>query len=124
MYCNFCGNQLDDRATYCPKCGSSVSAGQSYDADYITTPYNHGEAESKAVKSLVFGILGLAIGSLLGFIFGIVGKRYAKEYRNMVGTLHGKAKAGNILSSIAIPLGIISFIGNVITIVDTVQKLI
>ena len=127
MNCKFCGNNIEDGATYCSKCGSSRDAScedAAYEADYVTEPYDNSKVESYAKKSLVFGILGLVIGSIVGFIFGIVGKTYANKYADMAGVLKGKAKAGNILSSIAIPLGIINFISNVIAIVKLVQTLI
>lgn len=67
------------------------------------------EAESKATKALVWGILGLAMSvwGVIGLIFSIIGKNNAKSYEAMMGELNAKARVGKILGTIGFILGLI-----------------
>lgn len=82
MYCPNCGEQIDDKAVICPKCGVPVKSNASSAAD---------DAPSKgfAVLGFFFPLIGLILyivwkserplrakstgkGALIGFIVGIV----------------------------------------------------
>lgn len=59
----------------------------------------------------VWGIIGLAFSSsfflsFLGIIFSSIARKKAKAYIARYKTIYGKAKVGNILSKIGLPLGI------------------
>ena len=126
MYCKFCGNEIADGERYCPRCGgitadTETTATESYEAELVTEPACSEETESAAKKSLVLGILGLAFGSIVGFILALIGKGQAKKYAELNGgKLDGKAKVGNILCTIGIPYGILSFIYQIVSIVAAV----
>jgi hypothetical protein len=64
--------------------------------------------ESTAKKSLIFGIISLAVPSLIGLIFAIIGRGQAKKHAELNGgSFTAVAKVGKILSTIGIPLGIL-----------------
>ena len=66
-------------------------------------PNNLGEANGHAKAALILGIIGLVLGN---FILGIIGLVQAnKAYA--LGMDYGKAKAGKIISILAIVIGII-----------------
>lgn len=123
MFCKFCGNEIADGVKYCPKCGaaaettSAPTVDEVFTSEFTATPTVDPAVEqaknSRATKSLVFGILSLVFGSIVGLIFAILGIKNAKAYAELNrGIIEGKAKAGKILSTIGIPLSIISFIYN------------
>lgn len=59
---------------------------------------------------LVFGILSLVLGSIVGIILGFIGRKKGNEYIARGGTLTGASKTGYILSKVGIVLGIITTI--------------
>lgn len=61
-------------------------------------------------NTLVFGILSLVFTSILGIIFGSIGRKKGKEFIEQGGELTGAAKVGFILSKIGVILGIIATI--------------
>ena len=119
MYCKFCGNEVDKDAKFCGACGSIVS-----DADTPGTeetfipemvyPAHDPAIESTAKKSLIFGIISLAVASfsgLISLIFAIIGRGQAKKHAELNGgSFTGVAKVGKILSTIGIPLGILCIV--------------
>ncbi len=67
-------------------------------------------------KGLTALILSWLIG-LVGLILAIINKKNIKNYLAQGGELQGKGKTGNILTTIAIPLGIVNTIAWVYVIV-------
>jgi hypothetical protein len=61
-------------------------------------------------NTLVFGILSLVLGSLVGIILGSIGRKKGNEYVLQGGTLTGASKAGYILSKLGIIFGIIELV--------------
>ena len=61
-------------------------------------------------NTLVFGILSLVFTSILGIIFGSIGRKKGKEFIEQGGEPTGAAKVGFILSKIGVILGIIATI--------------
>ena len=61
-------------------------------------------------NTLVFGILSLVLGSIVGIILGAIGRKKGNEFIAAGGTLTGSAKVGYILSKVGIILGIITTI--------------
>lgn len=107
MFCKFCGNNLDDDAKFCTKCGKLV--GDS--SEKYNEPNERYSAETEAVRNdlagsiLKFGIMGLAFGvcsfflSFLGIIFSAIAKSKAKEYELAYGSTTGKATVGKNLAT-------------------------
>ena len=124
MYCKFCGNDIADGVKFCPKCGAAVEETTAPRVDEVFTseftaaptvnPVVEQAKNSHANKALTFGILSLVFGALLGLIFALLGRKNAKKFSELNhGNLQGKAKVGNILSTIGIPVAIITFIYNI-----------
>lgn len=111
MYCSYCGQQNDDGAKFCTKCGKDLlgeSLNPEFEQDYQARKQQeaqpqHGKAV--AICALIFGILG----GLLGFIFSIIGiagyyKKGTSEYKMCM--------AGLILAIVNVALSfIMSFTG-------------
>ena len=67
--------------------------------------------KNDANQLFVWGIIGLAFSSsfylsFLGIIFSSIARKKAKAYIARYHVIYGKAKVGNILSKIGLPLGI------------------
>lgn len=129
MYCRFCGKEIEDSAKYCDRCGGIVTEsetnenGETYAPEVITS-YCEAERETAAKKSLIFGILSLAIGSVIGFIFALVGMKHVRRYTDLNGGyVNGKAKAGKILSTIGIPFGVFSLAYRIVMFKEVVSAL-
>lgn len=131
MFCKFCGNEMDDGAKFCAKCGGIAPESEAHTADdayvpeIILDPITEEARESCAKKSLVLGIISLAIGSVPGFILALVGKNQVKKYEYLNGgVVNGKAKVGKILTTIGIPYGILTFVYHIITIVGVIASVL
>ena len=127
MFCKFCGKEIDDDVKFCPACGGIITNEDTPVVEEpvpVFNPYLEEKLENCAKKSLIFGILSLAFGSIIGFIFALIGKGQAKSYASLnCGVLDGKAKIGNILSTIGIPYGILSFIWAITQIVNIINTI-
>ena len=78
-FCTYCGNEVNDNAVVCVKCGCQIPRVQHVLHD--TT-----EEKSVAHVSIVFGILGIVFAwlfALVGHILSIIGiVRGVKEYKD------------------------------------------
>ena len=116
MYCSNCGKELDSDAKFCTECGKMIptqkSSKESTTKETVkeeniqtTTVTNIPESNSKAVASLVLGIISIFIGVLIvplpivGLILGILQKKKG-----------GLAIAGIILNSLALFIAVISWL--------------
>ena len=99
-FCTNCGNELDDRAIMCPKCGIALTQ----------TVANSGQTQSNGMAIAGF-VLSFFI-PLLGLIFSIIGLKRSKETNNG----KGLSTAGIIISCIT--MVIISFSA----VSDTIDK--
>lgn len=78
------------------------------------------DKEKLSTQSLVFGILSLVFTecSILGIIFGAVGKSKAKKFAELnEGVVTGKAKVGKILSTLGLVFSIICLVVTVILVI-------
>ena len=135
MYCRKCGVPLPEDARFCTQCGFDnaaplISEAEPYAPVYEQPQYQQSvapypaqayqpqqpfvseEQKQEANSVLIWGIIGLAFSctfflSFLGIIFSAVAKKKAKAYIARWGTIYGKAKVGNILSTVGIPVGIV-----------------
>lgn len=117
MFCNKCGNKLDDGARFCSYCGNNIDNGlntQSVDLNnnqsnnlYVQkNNVNSSNSEDKfGLISLIIGIISLVIvlsWESFGFILGIVGLILGIISKNK----DKKKKIGIILNIVALILGI------------------
>lgn len=129
MFCQNCGNKVDDSAAFCPECGAALKkAITPEELEAQTTPapvpeaqpvqepvyeqpgqYTQQTTEYPSGKGiLTMGILAVALCEIgIGLIFGAIGLGRAKAYVRDYGKLVGTAKPGKILSMVGLIVGII-----------------
>lgn len=105
-FCTNCGNELDDRAIMCPKCGIALTQ----------TVANSGQTQSNGMAIAGF-ILSFFI-PLLGLIFSIIGLKRSKETNNG----KGLSTAGIIISCITMVITLIMGIISFSAVSDTIDK--
>lgn len=105
-FCTNCGNELDDRAIMCPKCGVALTQ--------TTNASNGSSSNGMAIAGF---ILSFFI-PLLGLIFSIIGLKRSKETNNG----KGLSTAGIIISCITMVITIIMGIISFSAVNDTVNK--
>lgn len=94
MYCQNCGQQIDDKAIVCPHCG--VATGKSVQS-----------ADSKTNAVAIVGFIFSFFISLIGLICSIVGYANAPKHG---GNGRGLSVAGIVISTISIVIVIIAII--------------
>ena len=123
MICNNCGAEFEDRAKFCPNCGSSLPKDEipvpiSPEIEYAPKPEfepavntaplgNPAEAKS----CMIMGILAAAfsctfIASFMGIIFGIIGMSKAKRYVRDYNVYTAKVRVGKYCSIGGLAMGI------------------
>lgn len=105
-FCTNCGNELDDRAIMCPKCGVALTQ--------TTNASNGSSSNGMAIAGF---ILSFFI-PLLGLIFSILGLKRSKETNNG----KGLSTAGIIISCVTMVITIIMGIISFSAVSDTVNK--
>lgn len=105
-FCTNCGNELDDRAIMCPKCGVALTQ----------TVANSGQTQSNGMAIAGF-VLSFFI-PLLGLIFSILGLKRSKETNNG----KGLSTAGIIISCITMVITLIIGIISFSAVSDTIDK--
>lgn len=105
-FCTNCGNELDDRAIMCPKCGVALTQ----------TVANSGQTQSNGMAIAGF-VLSFFI-PLLGLIFSILGLKRSKE----TNTGKGLSTAGIIISCITMVITLIIGIISFSAVSDTIDK--
>ncbi len=105
-FCTNCGNELDDRAIMCPKCGIALTQ----------TVANSGQTQSNGMAIAGF-VLSFFI-PLLGLIFSILGLKRSKETNNG----KGLSTAGIIISCITMVITLIIGIISFSAVSDTIDK--
>lgn len=105
-FCTNCGNELDDRAIMCPKCGVALTQ--------TTNASNGSSSNGMAIAGF---ILSFFI-PLLGLIFSIIGLKRSKETNNG----KGLSTAGIIISCVTMVITIIMGIISFSAVSDTIYK--
>ena len=105
-FCTNCGNELDDRAIMCPKCGVALTQ--------TTNASNGSSSNGMAIAGF---ILSFFI-PLLGLIFSILGLKRSKETNNG----KGLSTAGIIISCITMVITLIIGIICFSAVSDTIDK--
>lgn len=105
-FCTNCGNELDDRAIMCPKCGVALTQ--------TTNASNGSSSNGMAIAGF---ILSFFI-PLLGLIFSIIGLKRSKETNNG----KGLSTSGIIISCVTMVITIIMGIISFSAVSDTINK--
>jgi type IV pilus assembly protein PilA len=107
MFCNHCGREVPDNSPFCNNCGANLATATPAVPYPVVPPPGPTETvptSGKATASLICGILGLTIFSILTAIPAIIfGHMSRKEIRESGGRLKGDgmALAGMIMGYIA-----------------------
>lgn len=121
MTCLKCKKEFSADYKSCPHCGTRIAP---TDPSYLAfqrvereTPVYEDLAQTPAARSaatmaLVFGIISIAMTSLLGIgiIFGILARVYANKFEQIVDDVYGMAKVGKILGLVGIILGALNLV--------------
>ena len=117
-FCTFCGGQVDEKAQFCGNCGAKIAKEEpQFTPTYQTQTYETVKpavSKKNSIFSLVFGVVSVfcAVFSWYPFfiltvpaiIFLCLAKSKRNKYVEEAGEENGFAKAGRILSTVAIPL--------------------
>jgi hypothetical protein len=108
-FCTYCGSDMSDAATACPKCGHPRGGASARTAGGRRT-------EGSAVASLVLGIAGFVVCPLICSVIAVVLGNQAKTKIAIDPSLDGEgmAKAGVILGWIGIGLSALAIVGFVL----------
>ena len=87
MYCPKCGIEVKEEVNFCPKCGAQVTA---------TRGISQSRTSGLAIASLVLGIMGFGVCSILAIIFGVKARNRIRESNETIGG-EGIAIAGIVL---------------------------
>ena len=136
MFCKYCGNELPDGTTFCPKCGSDdtpvtteksdteIKNDTTFECVLETVPKDVTK-DSLASKILAFAIIGLAFAcslylSFVGVVFSLISRSKLKKYIKNYGDTEGKATVGKHLGLVAMIVSFALSIGLIFTILDMV----
>ncbi len=104
MFCRNCGFQCDDNTSYCPNCGMRLNSAQPQSA-YSD---NHRETPQDDAKTLsIAGFVLSFVMPVIGLVLSIIAYNQAKAFATSSRTF---AKAGIIISAIAIGLSLLAVI--------------
>lgn len=114
MFCSKCGQSMSDETVFCPNCGTAQTKLDTITNSTAVTPaQNQPSAEDYALASsaLKFGILSLVFSwmpvlSILGIIFGVIGKKKANQARSSFGGYFAKCRTAYILSCVGLGISI------------------
>lgn len=120
-FCKQCGNELENGAKFCPKCGAAVETSTEVQSTVSVTPEVKHPTNEKikseeaghglAIGSLVCGIIGVVMWffgytCIVSVVLGIVGLVLAGNAKKE-GNAEGIRTAGFVISLIALIVGII-----------------
>lgn len=93
-FCTMCGNELDEKAVACPKCGNGI--------EKVSAPVEEKKSNGMAIAGFVLSFFF----ALLGLIFSIIGLNKSKETKSG----RGLSIAGIIISSLSMVITLIAVI--------------
>ena len=108
MNCKYCGNEIEDNAKFCSKCGKIIDTLP----DTATPESNETDArrDSLGGEILKFSIMSLAFTwtfflSFLGIVFAAIAKRKVASYTEELGETEGRATVGKHLATAGLIAG-------------------
>ncbi len=110
MYCNNCGNQIDDNAAVCIHCGAPT---QNFSQPAQQQQQQPAQSNTMALVGFILAFLM----PLIGLILSIIGLKRAPEYN---GNGKGLATAGIIIGAIETLIVAIVIIVEIVAIVSMV----
>lgn len=112
-YCSNCGEQIDEKAVICVKCGVPVNNNMNVAPSYNHAPVQPKQGNGAATASLVLGIIGI-IAAFITLIIAICIFAYHKNYTvydyYSYSAFETSAKIGVCILLTTLP-GILSLIG-------------
>ncbi len=120
MFCTKCGQQVDDRATICPYCGSPMENAEASNTPPVDTPPTYTPPAPPAAPSKGLGIASIILGAcgiVLAFVSALLGELLATP--GLVLAIIGKVKKSGPTANIGLVLSIIGLV--VATIVYAVE---
>lgn len=124
MLCNQCQSNIPEDAQYCPNCGTIVEKDVFDSTDNIQSQVQSQSQPYNESKTLMMGIIGVIASFLffmgipfvqfVGIFLGRQGIIYAKQDKALSGQY---SKNGQLLSWIALILGIFGILINVIYVI-------
>ena len=116
-YCSNCGEQIDEKAVICVKCGVPVNSSNQANNNYNQTNVAPKQGHGAATASLILGILGLiaaAITLIIAICIFVYYRNYSvydyDYYYGAVSAIESSVKIGICILLSALP-GILSLIG-------------
>ena len=116
-YCSNCGEQIDEKAVICVKCGVPVNSSNQASNNYNQTNVAPKQGHGAATASLILGILGLiaaAITLIIAICIFVYYRNYSvydyDYYYGAVSAIESSVKIGICILLSALP-GILSLIG-------------
>ena len=107
MTCKYCGNELENGATFCSRCGK-IKEEEQVEEVVESAGYSEKERENADGELLKFSILGLGFGigallsygilSILGLIFSYIARGKLEKYTQKYRETRGRASVGKKLS--------------------------
>ena len=83
MFCKYCGQEINNDAIFCPRCGKSLNSTNTSFIENYAEPANSHPTKGLSIASLTLGILGLIAWLLpiigfpvviIGLVLGIIGR--------------------------------------------------
>ena len=113
MFCKYCGQEIDDNAVICPKCGrvldkDGIPGQQNYGQNYGQKQQVYRQPASQKTNTLALvGFILSFFVPIVGLILSIIGKKQIKETGEGG---NGLATAGIIISAIDLGFSLLSVI--------------
>ena len=114
MNCKYCGNEIEENAKFCSKCGKIIDELPSTVTPDRSEPSEPSEIaarrDSLGGEILKFSIMSLVFTwtfflSFLGIVFAIIAKRKVSAYTEELGETEGRATVGKHLATAGLIAG-------------------
>ncbi len=111
MFCTKCGQQVDDRATICPYCGSPMENAEASNTPPVDTPPTYTPPAPPAAPSKGLGIASIILGAcgiVLAWVIALFG--YMLGGAGLALAIVGKVKKCGPTATIGLILSIVTLV--------------